>query len=315
MNPATHLMLAAALALPALGACHHVDPQPAAERSLLAALDSGLDLDVAGEPATGLHLKLDLGSLKELAIASRTSLAQSMGAGSDPTTADGATSSRAEGAVVMTRDAAEEDGSVVMRLSHPALSIDPDLGSSAMRLAGLAAKGAVRLHRTRSGTLSAEVLTAADAVAPVVSGWMTGLALAYPTLPAGAVAAGDSWTDRVDLPFGDDQFHLVAERSFTLRGTAPCRRAAGRCAVITGELRLSQSGKATEDDDTMTRLRGNGTGTLHVWVAVDGGTLDGAELRTSISSEIARATTGGPATVVAQKRQSVTLIVPPGGAP
>lgn len=307
-------------ALIGLGAsCHRAEPRPAVEGPLLAALDGGLGLEVAAAPAEGLHLRLDLARVGDLAIASRTVVTQSPGAGSDPATAQGRAASRADGAVVLARDAVEEDGAVVMRIVHASLALDPDLGTSAERLAGLAAKGAVRLSKAKDGSLGAEVLTVADAVAPVVAGFATGLALATPTLPSGAAGTDDSWTDRIEIPFARGAAHLAADRSFTLQGTAPCRHLSGTCVVIAGTLRLAQSGDFAEDEDTVTRLRGSGEGTLIVWMSVDGAGVDAAELRTSMSNQIERATTGGEPTVIAQKRMDVILVTPPdlpsGGAP
>lgn len=310
---AQRLALVAAIAV--VVGCRHPEPEPADEARLIAALDGGLDLEGPCEPAKGLRLQLKIGDTTELAVATRRTLRQTLGQKSDPSTSPDAVSSRSDGAVVLVREGVDDDGALLLRLTHPMLDVEPDLGSSAMRLAGLASKAAFRVTKAKDGTVVAQVLTVADAVAPLAATWASSLSLALPTLPGGPVSSGDTWSDRVDLAMLDDQVHLVAERTMTLRGTAPCRRLSGDCAVIEGTVRLYQSGRIEEDEDTVTLLEGDGEGRLHVWLSLAQGLPDAAELRYSMRNRVERAATGDDKTVVRQAREGVVVLSPPGGAP
>lgn len=299
------------VALVATWSCRRAEPEPEVERRLLASLDNGLELDVEGTPAKDLRLQLRHADLTTLCMASRRALRQSLVGDSGPS-AEFVT--RSDTAVILEPDGAQ-DGALLLRLTHPVMTLTPPLGTSASRLVGLASKASFRLTRTRDGAIIADVLAVADAVAPIAATWAASLSLALPKLPAEPVSTGDTWGDRVEVGALGGAAPLTVERAMTLRGTVPCRVLSGDCAVVVGEVRLAQSAHIGEDSDTVVRVSGEGHGRLLLWLSVAKGLPDGAELRYSMDTRVERATTGAEDTVIRQAWEGVVVLSPPEGEP
>lgn len=200
-----------------------------------------------------------------------------------------------------------EADQATFRLDKPTVDVEPKLGSSAARLAGLA-RGTTLV--VRPGKAAGAVRRSDDvpeAVVDLVDSWALALDLLLPTFPDRPLSSGDTWVGTKSFSAADGKADIRIARSYTMLGTVDCRGLTNGCALVNASLALSHTGRFVEDEDEVTLLKGKGTGTLALRFAIEAGEPDAAELVYDMTTTIDRKTTDAEAVSIRQQRESRVL--------
>ena len=200
-----------------------------------------------------------------------------------------------------------EPAQTTFRLEHPSVDVEPELGSSAARLAGLARGATLLVRPGKAAGAARRTDDVPEAVVDLVDSWALALDLLLPTFPDRPLSSGDTWTGTKTIPAAGDKASIRVERSYTLLGTVDCRGITNGCALVNATLALSHTGRFVEDEDEVTVLQGSGTGALALRFAIDAGEPDAAELVYTMSTTINRKTTDAEAVTIRQERESRVL--------